>query len=382
MRNATRMIGMDTVDAVVVGAGVVGLAVARALALAGREVVILEGEARHGSGISSRNSEVIHAGIYYPAGSLKARLCVHGRALLYRYCQERAVAHRRCGKLIVASRDAELPHLDRIAAHARANGADDLQRLDAASALALEPALACAGALLSPSTGIVDSHALMTSLLGDAENAGALLALRSPLHAGRRLRDGTWALQTGGDEAGEIGARWVVNCAGLQAQAVAAALHGFPARAIPPRHLAKGHYFALSGVRAPFTHLIYPTPVDGGLGVHLTLDLAGQARFGPDVQWLPPDAAPDYAVDPVRQAAFAADIRRYWPGLPEAALVPAYTGIRPKLSGPGEPAADFLIAAPAVHGVAGVIHCFGIESPGLTSSLAIGEAVAQMIQDP
>jgi len=364
---------MDKVDVVVIGAGVVGLAAARALALAGLETLVIEAEAAIGTGVSSRNSEVIHAGLYYPPGSLKARRCVEGRQRLYAYCEERGVAHRRCGKLVVATHANELPQLDALLARAAACGVHDLQRLSAAEALALEPALQCAGAVFSPSTGIVDSHGLMTALLGDAENAGALLALRSPfLHA---ARDGSfWRVATGGDEAFELGARWIVNAGGLSAQAIAHHIAGFPAAAVPRRHLAKGHYFSLSA-RSPFTHLIYPTPVDGGLGVHLTLDLGGQARFGPDVEWLDGDVPIDYAVDTTRQAAFETDIRRYWPALPAGALQPAYSGVRPKLSGPGAPAADFVVAGPAEHGVPGIVQLFGIESPGLTSALALADDV-------
>jgi L-2-hydroxyglutarate oxidase LhgO len=369
---------MDRVDGVVVGAGVVGLATARALADAGLEIVILEREALYGSGVSARNSEVVHAGLYYPAGSLKARLCVRGRELLYAYAAARGLPHRRCGKLIVATGAAELPKLDAIAAAARANGVADLQPLCAAAAQALEPALACAGALLSPSSGIVDSHALMTSLLGDAERAGALLALRSPFEAAEPTAAG-WVVRSGGDEPFELQCRWLVNAAGLDAQRVARAMRGFPAAAVPRRHLAKGHYFALAA-KAPFTRLVYPTPVDGGLGVHLTLDLGGQARFGPDVEWIADGAAWDYAVDVARRAGFEADIRRYWPGLPEGALQPAYTGVRPKLSGRGEPAADFAIHGPETHGVGGVVQLFGIESPGLTASLAIADEVLTRIR--
>lgn len=369
---------MDEIDAVVVGAGVVGLACARALALAGLEVLILEAEAAIGSGVSSRNSEVVHAGLYHAPGSLKARLCVAGRARLYAYCAERGIAHRRCGKLVVATAPGDERQLDTIAARARANGVHDLQRLTGTEARALEPALACSAALLSPSSGIVDSHALMTSLLGDAENAGAVLALRTPFAAARR--DGArWIVATGGAAPFELAATHLVNAAGLSAQAVAGAIAGFPAPAVPRRWLAKGHYFALAG-RAPFSRLIYPTPVDGGLGVHLTLDLAGQARFGPDVEWLDADAAIDYAVDPARRAAFEADVRRYWPALPEGALQPAYTGVRPKLAGPGAPAADFVIAGPAEHGVAGVVQLFGIESPGLTAALAIADEVRARVR--
>ena len=368
---------MDKVDVVVVGAGVVGLACARALAQAGQEVIVLEAEADFGSGVSSRNSEVIHAGIYYPAGSLKARLCVEGRERLYAYCAERAIGHRRCGKLIVATAADDVNKLDGIAAHARANGVADLQRLSAAEAMALEPALRCTGALLSPSTGIVDSHGLMTALLGDAENAGALLARCSPFERAWR-EGGLWHVATGGAEPFVIGTRTVVNSAGLGAHAVARAMAGFPATAIPPQWRAKGRYFALAG-KAPFTRLIYPTPVDGGLGVHLTLDLGGQAKFGPDVQWLAPDAPLDYTVDAAGRADFERDVRRYWPGLPDGALQPAYSGIRPKTSGPGQPAADFAITGPRDHGMDGVVQLFGIESPGLTSSLAIGERVRQLV---
>ncbi len=375
---------MDTVDCLVVGAGVVGLAVARALALAGREVVIVERAGAIGTGTSSRNSEVLHAGIYYPAGSLRARLCVQGRRQLVAYCVERGVPHRVCGKLLVATTDAEVAQLHGIAQRAAANGvvgAEALQLLSAAQAQAMEPALQCAAALWSPASGIVDSHALMTALLGDAENAGAVLALASPFQAAQRQGDG-WLVHSGDGFA--LRARWVLNCAGLHAQAVAAAMQGMAAAAVPPQHLAKGNYFALAA-RPPFSRLIYPTPVDGGLGVHLTLDMAGQARFGPDVQWLPPGSDPDAVdlrVDPARAAAFEADVRRYWPGLPSGALLPGYSGLRPKLSGPRQPAADFHIAGPAQHGVPGVVQLFGIESPGLTSSLAIGELVAGIVIAP
>jgi L-2-hydroxyglutarate oxidase LhgO len=368
---------VDEVDVIVVGAGVVGLACARALALSGRSVLILEAEAAFGTGVSSRNSEVIHAGLYYAPGSLKARLCLHGRERLYAYCAERGVAHRRCGKLVVATTPDEAPQLEAIEARARACGVHDLQRLSVEAARAMEPALACAAALWSPSTGIVDSHGLMTALLGDAENAGALLALRTPFVAAGR--DGArWRVVTGGDSPFELAATMIVNAAGLGAQAVARAIAGVPATAIPARHLAKGHYFSLAA-RSPFTHLIYPTPVDGGLGVHLTLDLGGQARFGPDVEWLDPATTIDYAVDATRRAAFEANIRRYWPALPEGALQPAYSGVRPKLSGPGAPAADFVLLGPAEHGVPGLVQLFGIESPGLTASLAIADEVQRRL---
>ena len=371
---------MDRVDVVIVGAGVVGLAVARALALAGREVVVLEREGGIGSGVSSRNSEVVHAGIYYPPGSLKARLCVQGRQMLYAYCAKRNVPHRRCGKLIAATGPQDLPKLEQILARAQASGVHSLQRLTQAQAQAMEPALACVAALHSPDSGIVDSHAFMTSMLGDAECAGALLALRSPLQSARREGAG-WVISTSGDEAFEMGCTWLVNAAGIGTHRVAASLEGLNPSVSPKQRLAKGHYFTLTG-RSPFSRLVYPTPVDGGLGVHLTLDLGGQARFGPDVEWLPEGLAEediDYAVDPSRQAAFEADIRRYWPGLPAGALASAYSGVRPKLSGPGEPAADFLIQGPADHGLPGLVQLLGIESPGLTSSLAIGEVVRRVV---
>lgn len=357
---------MDHVEVAVIGAGVVGLAIARALAQQGREVVVIEAAGAIGTGISSRNSEVIHAGLYHPAGSLKAQLCVRGKALLYDYCAARGIAHRRCGKLVVATRAADLPRLAALAASGAANGVDDLRLLTRAETQALEPALQAAGALWSPSSGIVDSHVLMTALLADAEQAGATLALASPVTGGARDGSG-WRLQVGGDF--ELGARRVVNAAGLFAAQLAVAL-GTPA---PALRFARGHYFSLAG-RAPFARLIYPLPVDGGLGVHLTLDLGGQARFGPDVQWLP-DTDPatlDYAVDPALAPRFEAEVRGYWPGLPAGALQPAYSGIRPKLSGPGEAAADFCIDT----GTPGLVQLFGIESPGLTASLALAEAVA------
>jgi len=363
---------MDQVDVAVIGAGVVGLAVARKLAQRGREVVVIEAAGAIGTGISSRNSEVIHAGLYYPAGSLKAKLCVRGRALLYDYCAARGIAHRRCGKLVVATRAEDLPRLEEIAARGAANGVDDLRLLDRTATLALEPALQAAGALLSPSSGIVDSHGLMTALLADAEAAGATLALASPVTGG--ARDGEcWRLRVGEDF--ELGARCVVNAAGLFAAQVARSL-GAPA---PTLRFARGHYFSLAG-RAPFSRLIYPLPVDGGLGVHLTLDLGGQARFGPDVQWLA-DTDPatlDYAVDPALAPTFEAEVRSYWPGLPGGALQPAYSGIRPKLGGPGEAAADFRIDA----GTPGLVQLFGIESPGLTACLALAEDVAELAIRP
>lgn len=367
---------MDTVECVVIGAGVVGLATARALALAGREVVILEAEGHIGSGVSSRNSEVIHAGIYYPRDSLKARLCVRGKARLYDYCQERRLPHRRCGKLIVASHPDQVPELERILLAARANGVDDLAWLDAGAARAMEPALACVAALHSPSTGIVDSHAYMLSLQGEAEAKGAMIAFHTPVGGLRLTSDGV-ALAIGDDPAPALKARLVVNSAGLNAPALAAAAEGLPVGAKATAFYAKGSYFALSG-RSPFSRLIYPTPEPGGLGVHLTLDMGGQAKFGPDVEWID---APDYEVDPRRAERFYGAVRRYWPDLPDGALVPGYAGVRPKISGPGAPAADFRIEASPAGDGAGLINLFGIESPGLTASLAIADEVARLARE-
>lgn len=366
---------MDKVDAVVVGAGVVGLAVGRALALSGLETVVLERASLIGSGTSSRNSEVIHAGLYYPSGSLKARLCVRGRELLYPFCESHGVAHRRCGKLLVATGSDPAGTIDSIEAQARANGVHDLRRLTAAEAMAMEPALHCTAALLSPSTGIIDSHGYMLALQGDLERAGGALALQSPLDSAR-LGTAEHVLRIGGEAPSELAARIVVNAAGLWAPGLARRLDGLAPSHVPAAHHAKGNYFSLAG-RAPFSRLIYPMPEQAGLGVHLTLDLAGQARFGPDVQWLPdddPDAI-DYRVDPQRGDVFYAAIRKYWPDLRDGALQPAYSGVRPKLQGPGEPAGDFVVQGPAEHGVPGLVNLFGIESPGLTSSLALADEV-------
>jgi L-2-hydroxyglutarate oxidase LhgO len=360
---------LDRIDTAVIGAGLVGLACARALALAGREVVILEAEDAIGTHTSSRNSEVIHAGIYYPRGSLKARACVEGRERLYAYCAGRGVPHRRCGKLIVASDAAQLPELEAILARAHANGVADVARIGAREARALEPEIACVDALLSPATGIVDSHALMLAYLGDAENAGAMLALKSPLEAARVTPQGI-ELRVAGAE--PLLVRGLVNSAGLRAPSLARRIEGYPAALAPRELYAKGNYFTLAR-RAPFTHLVYPVPEPGGLGVHVTLDLGARARFGPDVEWV---EAIDYRVDPRRAQAFYAAIRRYWPGLPEGALEPGYAGIRPKISGRGEPAADFVVQGPREHGVPGLVNLFGIESPGLTASLALADDVA------
>ena len=376
----------ERVDCVVIGAGVVGLAVARALAMGGREVVIVEAENTIGAGISSRNSEVIHAGIHYAPGSLKARLCVRGKDLMYTFCAERHVPHRRIGKLIVATDDSQLAALDHVLATARDSGVDDLEAMDASQVSRIEPVIRCHAALWSPSTGILDSHALMLALLADAEAHGATLALSSRVVGGAarpsgiELRVASVEADADADcdaDAFALEARLVVNCASLHATGIARAIEGVAAADIPTIHFAKGNYFSLTA-RSPFKHLIYPLPTPGGLGVHVTPDLGGQAKFGPDVEWLAPDAPLDFDVDPHRAEVFVEVIRRYWPGLPDDALAPAYAGIRPKLSGPGEAAADFVIAGPDDHGVSGLVNLFGIDSPGLTSSLAIGEHVASL----
>lgn len=364
---------MDEFDCAVIGAGVVGLAVARALAQKGREVIVLEAEGAIGTGTSSRNSEVIHAGIYYQEGSLKARLCVEGKQLLYDYAAERGVPHRGCGKLIVATAPAQVAQLEAIAAKARTNGVDDLVLLSREQARAMEPQLECLAALHSPSTGIVDSHALMLSLQGDLEHAGGVLALKSAV-VRAECADGAVVLMA--EDGTALRCNSVVNAAGLAAPALARRFEGLPASAVPAAHFAKGSYFTLAG-RAPFSHLIYPVPEAAGLGVHLTLDLGGQAKFGPDVQWV--DSPDDLVVDPQRGDGFYAEVRKYWPALPDGALIPGYAGIRPKIAGPGEPARDFVIEGPAAHGVPGLVNLFGIESPGLTSSLAIGRHVAALL---
>ena len=365
---------MDEVEAVVVGAGVIGLAAARALALAGHEVIVLEKAYTIGFETSSRNSEVIHGGLYYPKGSLKAVSCVEGRHRLYDYCRDHGVPHSRLGKLIVATEEAEIPGVERIEAAARANGVEDLEWLSASEAQRLEPELRCVRALLSPSTGIVDSHALMLAYQGEAEAAGAFIAFRAPVLSGRVLPDG-FELSVGGDDPATIRCQLLVNAAGLYAPALALAIEGVPRGTIPPGYFCRGCYFTLAG-KTPFRRLIYPVPVPGGLGVHITLDLAGQARFGPDVEWI---GEIDYSVDPRRADSFYDAVRRYWPGLRDGALQPGYAGIRPKISGPNEPAADYLVQGPAVHGVPGLVNMYGIESPGLTSSLPLAdEALRQL----
>lgn len=361
---------MDQVDTVVIGAGVVGLAVARALAQAGREVVVLERADAIGTETSSRNSEVIHAGLYYPAGSLKARLCVEGRQMLYDYAATRGVPHRRCGKLIVATTPGDEARLAALSAAAAANGVP-LTPLTGAEARAMEPALACEAALLSPETGIIDSHALMLSLLGEAEAAGAMLALNAEVQGGGTIPGGL-RLEVRDRDSGEettLAAGLVVNCTGLRAPDLARRL----GVAAPPAYYARGSYFAVPG-RPAFSRLIYPLPEPGGLGVHLTLDLGGGMRFGPDVEWI--DGI-DYTVSAARAAHFEAEIRRYWPGLPAGALAATYCGIRPKIVGPGEAAADFRIDGPEQHGCPGLLNLYGIESPGLTASLALAQEVTR-----
>ncbi len=366
---------MDRVETVVVGAGVVGLAVAQALAASGREVLVLEREPQFGSGISARNSEVVHAGLYYAPGSLKARLCVEGRERLYAWCESRGVSHRRCGKLIVATEPGQLDALERILQRARAAGVDELAPVTAAQAIAMEPQLRCAHALFSPVTGIVDGHGLMRSLLGSAQDHGAMLACRSLVDGVEQRPDGFLLTVRADGQPLQLLCRELVNSAGLGAVALARSIAGLDPAHVPGAWLAKGCYFSLSG-RSPFSRLVYPIPDEAGLGVHLTLDLAGQARFGPDVEWVERE---DYAVQPARAAAFEDEIRRYWPGLRPGALQPAYAGLRPKIAGPGEAAQDFRVSGPADHGVAGLVNLFGIESPGLTSSLALAQRVRELL---
>ena len=369
---------MDKTDCIVIGAGVVGLAVARQLALAGREVMVVESHPAIGMETSSRNSEVIHAGLYYPSGSLKASLCVAGRDALYAYCAERGIAHQRCGKLVVATNPAQHDRLAEIAAQAHANGCTEVRLISAAEAQAMEPALQCTAALHSPMTGVIDSHGYMLALQGDAEHAGAVFAFASQVLSGERRDDGIVlrVAETGagsGDDGFELHARTVINCAGLWAPRIARSIAGLEQSSIPRAWFAKGNYYSLAG-RAPFSRLIYPVPEPGGLGVHLTLDLGGQARFGPDVEWLE-DEQIDYLVDPTRADRFYDEIRAYWPALPSHALQPAYAGIRPKISPPGAPAADFLFAS---HGSGHYLGLYGIESPGLTASLAIADHVLEL----
>jgi L-2-hydroxyglutarate oxidase LhgO len=364
----------ERVECAVIGAGVVGLAIARRLAMSGREVVVLEAESAFGTHTSSRNSEVIHAGIYYPTGSLKARLCLAGRKSLYRYCAERGVHHKRIGKVIVACDDSELAGLRKYSDQAAANGVDDLKVLDRGELAALEPEVRCVAGFLSPSTGIIDSHGLMLAYLGDAESRGASLALGSPVVSGRVTKGGI-VLGVGGAEPMTIECDVVVNSAGLNAQAVARSIAGIPPGTIPQSYYAIGHYYTLSG-SAPFRRLIYPVARQDWLGVHVTIDLGGGVKFGPDFAWV--DRV-DYRFDTSRETAFYAAIRRYFPGLADGTLQPGYTGIRPKTAGPGEPVQDFTIQGPRDHGAAGLVNLYGIESPGLTASLAIADHVAELL---
>lgn len=361
-------------DVLVIGAGVVGLAIARALALRGHDVIVAEATGGIGNGVSSRNSEVIHGGMYYPTDSLRARHCVSGRRMLYAFCDSHGVPHAKCGKLIVATNDLEQAKIEGIYEQGLANGVEGLAFLSGEEARRLEPNLSCTGAVLSRETGIVDSHALMLALQGDLEDAGGAVAFHTRVE--RLARRGTrWSVSIGGEEPTLIQVDAAVNAAGLGAQALARVTEGYPRERVPPLVLAKGNYFSCRGKPA-FSRLIYPAPVDGGLGTHVTLDLTGRMRFGPDVEWIDTE---DYAVDPRRAESFYASIRRYWPGLPDGALVPDYAGVRPKLTGPGEKPADFVIDGPAEHGLSGLVHLFGIESPGLTASLSMAEDVAAQL---
>ena len=364
----------------VIGAGVIGLCVARAAALAGHDVIVAEAADAIGTGISSRNSEVIHAGMYYPTGSRRAALCARGNRLLYDFCETHGVPHRRCGKFIVATNEAERTRIEAIHAQGTINGVEGLALIGGNAARDLEPELTCVAALVSPATGIIDGHAYMLALQGDIEDHGGAIAFETPVEALTPMLNG-WRVRFGGREPGQLDVDAVVNCAGLSAQNVARSIEGYPLTRIPKQVLAKGNYFAYAGKPA-FTRLIYPTPVDGGLGVHVTLDLAGRMRFGPDVEWIEQTTIEQktYDVDPSRAASFYARIRTYWPGLPDGSLVPDYAGIRPKLTGPGEPAADFMIEGPAEHGMAGLVNLFGIESPGLTSSLPLADDVMAMLK--
>jgi L-2-hydroxyglutarate oxidase LhgO len=354
----------------VVGAGVIGLAVAREAALRGHDVTVAEITGGIANGVSSRNSEVIHGGLYYPTGSLRAHHSTRGRRMMYDFCASHGVGHRKCGKLVVATNDAELAKVETILAQGRANGVEGLEIIGGNAARALEAELSCIGALISPETGIVDSHGFMLALQGELEDRGGMIAFETPVER-MNFKAAQWHVRFGGSDPGTIAFDAVVNAAGLGAQTLARKIEGYPVEKVPRLVLAKGNYFGFAG-RPVFSRLVYPTPVDGGLGVHVTLDLAGRMRFGPDVEWISNES---YTVDAKRADSFYARIRTYWPGLPDGSLVPDYCGIRPKLTGPGEPAADFMIAGPAAHGMPRLVNLFGIESPGLTSSLSIAEDV-------
>src|SRR5215813_7678857 len=360
----------------VVGAGVVGLAIAREAAHAGHEVIVADAESHIGSGTSSRNSEVIHAGIYYSTGSLRERHCARSRRMLYEFCASHGVPHKKLGKLVVVGRDADVPMLEKLFAQAARNGVEGLRMLDGATAIRMEPALACVAAFHSPETGIIDSHRYMLALQGDMEDAGGVLALNTPVER-LALTPAGWEVRFGGAEPGSLVVDAVVNSAGHGAQKLARATEGYPADRVPRLVLAKGNYFSYAG-RPAFTRLIYPAPVPGGLGIHVTLDLAGRMRFGPDVQWIDDY---DFNVDLRRVEAFYKPVRSYWPALPDNSLVADYAGIRPKLTGPGEPAADFMVDTPAEHGLPGLVQLFGIESPGLTASLSIAQDVVAKLTE-
>lgn len=364
----------ESVDCVVIGAGVVGLAVARALAQSGREVIILESADMIGSETSSRNSEVIHAGIYYPVGSLKAQFCIDGKNALYRYCADHGVPHRRCGKIIVATAEDQVPAMHEIKERAAVCGVSDLEFLTAEDAKAMEPELFCHAALYSPSTGIIDTHTLMLEFLGDAEAAGGMIAYLSPVESGAVTDEGV-VLNVGGEAPMRLLCRTVINSAGIHAPRIAGLIDGMPADKVPTTYLTKGNYYSLTG-KTPFSRLVYPAPTTQFLGVHITIDIAGQARFGPDVEHI--DEI-DYDVDPRRADGFYEAVRRYWPGLKDGALQPAYSGIRPRISPPGEPVPDFLVQGPNDHGISGLVNLLGIESPGLTSSMAIADRVVEVL---
>jgi L-2-hydroxyglutarate oxidase LhgO len=364
----------EQVECIVIGAGVVGLAVARQLANSGLETIVLERHALIGSETSSRNSEVIHAGIYYPRNSLKARFCVAGKTLLYDYCKHNNIDYKRCGKLIVATSDSQLTKLKDIQNQARANGVNDLECLTKTQSQMMEPQLYNVGSLYSPSTGIVDSHAFMLSLQTDLERMGGLVAFRAPVLSAS-CKNYEFNLCIGGEQQMNIRAKYLVNCAGLSAQYIAQKFAGLPPDSIPPIHFAKGNYYALQG-KSPFNRLIYPVPEEAGLGVHFTMDLAGAGRFGPDVEWV---NEINYKVNPLGAVQFYAQIARYWPDIQAGSLTPYYAGIRPKVSAPGEPARDFIIQGYSQHNLKGLVNLFGIESPGLTASLAIAEYVATML---
>jgi L-2-hydroxyglutarate oxidase LhgO len=359
----------------VIGAGVVGLALARQAALVGHEVIVAESTGGIGNGVSSRNSEVIHAGMYYPTGSERAKHCVRGRRLLYEFCESHGVPHKKVGKLIVATDEKQKAKIEGIAKQGEINDVEGLELIGANAARAMEPALNCVAALHSPETGIIDSHAYMLALQGEFEDRGGMIAFNTPVESLRQTKDG-WEVRFGGAEPGTLTVDAVINSAGLGAQKIAHATDRYSPARVPRLVLAKGNYFGFNG-RPVFTRLIYPAPVEGGLGTHVTLDLAGRMRFGPDVEWIDQES---YTVDPKRAESFYASVRTYWPALPDNSIVPDYCGIRPKLTGKGEPAADFLIDGPADHGVPRLVHLFGIESPGLTSSLSIAEEVVGQIQ--